>query len=596
MTGAAPGQPFALFENNLAHPGSARLLEDCAGSLLLSDPAQAAFFFAEIRRALASGYWLALAAHYELGHALEHSLPAPPASMPLARAWIFRRKQDLAGSELDAWWAARLGHLTPQERDGGLLALNPCWSAARHETAVRRVLAYIQAGDCYQINLTFPFDGAIYGHPLALFQRLREAQPVAHGVLIHDGTDWVLSRSPELFVERKGKRLSCRPMKGTAARHADPAQDSANAAALLASDKERAENLMIVDLIRNDLGRLTPAGGVSVARLFELETYASVFQLTSSIHAEPAEADFATTMSALFPCGSVTGAPKIRAMQIIGELEDDARGLYCGALGWLAPDGDFSLNVPIRTLMVSADRRCRLNTGSGIVADSNPVAEYQECLAKAAFARQTAESLGLIETLRWDGTRFPLLAGHLARLERSAHTLGFAHEPDRIEAEFARLQDRLAKTPVRVRLLLARNGSFEIETAPLTPLPPENLFALADWALDETDPRLCHKTTARVFYDDALKLATQRGLFDLLFCNRRGELAEGARSNLFIERDGALLTPALSCGVLPGVLRASLLKQGTAREAVLYPEDLVRADRIWLGNALRGLVEVRLQP
>lgn len=594
MFSDGPAQAFALFENNLASPGSALLLQDCISSLQLTAAADSPEFFAALDAARAEGHWVALAAHYELGFALEPRAGTTQNAQTLARAWIFRQKQSLNGDALEAWWQDRLASLTPQERDSGLLSLSPAWSEARHARAVQQVLDYIRAGDCYQVNLTFPSHGKLHGHPLALFARLRESQAVAHGALIHDGEAWILSRSPELFVAREGNRLRCRPMKGTAARHADPEQDQASQTALRNSDKERAENLMIVDLIRNDLGRLTPPGGVKVERLFELETYRSVFQLTSSISASPVDADFERTMAALFPCGSVTGAPKIRAMQLIHELEDGPRGLYCGGLGWLAPDGDYSLNVPIRTLLVDAAGNLRLDTGSGIVADSEPAAEYQECLAKAAFLRQTGPELHLIETLRWDGQCFPLLDGHLARLERSAQALGFPLPTGHAATELTRLSRTLPPEPLRVRLTLARNGALSHECAALDALPERNAFALADWPLDQDDPRLAHKTSARSFYDGALKSAIARGLFDLVFCNRRGELAEGARSNLFLEIEGRMLTPARSCGLLPGVLRDSLLASGRAQEAILQPEDLNRASRIWLGNALRGLVEVQL--
>lgn len=588
---------FALFEDNLADPPRARLLSGLQTCLSASSAAELPELFAALDAARAKGRWIALAAAYELGAALEPALkPAPVPSSPLLRAWIFEACEEFSGTALADWWQARLAALSPQAREAGLLRLAPVWDEARHAHACQTILDYIRAGDCYQVNLTFPLHGESYGHPLALAARLREAQPVAHGVLIHDGEDWIISRSPELFLSRRGDTLHCRPMKGTAARSADPAADRAAAAGLQASEKDRAENLMIVDLIRNDLGRLAPAGGVRVERLFALESYRTVYQLTSSVSAAPVSAGLEDILRALFPCGSVTGAPKIRAMQIIEQLENGPRGLYCGALGWLAPDGDFSLNVPIRTLLLQGHGQCRLDVGSGIVADSVSAAEYRECLAKARFLTQLDDGLQLIETLRWEPANgFPLLQRHLARLQHSAARLGFACAPAELRTALQELTSQLSRAPHRVRLLLARDGRFSLQASLLEANPLEARFDLADWALDPDDPRLAHKTSARRFYDQALHQALDQGLFDLLFCNTRGELCEGARSNLFLEMEGeeALLTPAGHCGLLPGVLRAELLATGRAREAVLRLGDLLSARRIFLGNALRGLVEVK---
>ncbi len=593
---AAPSGAFALFEDNLHDSGHACLLQDCHACLSVTDPAALPAAFAALDEARQQGQWAALATHYELGLALEPALASRcPPGTPLLRAWIFNQASELTGDALEAWWASRLDELTPAQREAGLLQLTPDWTQTTHAQALARILAWIHAGDCYQVNLTFPLHGRHYGHALALAAQLRMSQPVAHGALIHDGADWIISRSPELFMARQGERLLTRPMKGTAARLPDPQADAAAAAALLASPKDQAENLMIVDLIRNDLGRLTPPGGVRVTRLFELERYPSVYQLTSSIEAAPVRAGLADILRALFPCGSVTGAPKIRAMQIIDELETTPRGLYCGGLGWLAPSGDFSLNVPIRTLQVTAAGDCQLNVGSGIVADSEAAAEYRECLSKAAFALRAP--LQLIETLRReaDGS-YPRLPGHLARLQRSASELGFACPPD--SALCAALQAQPAPGgPSRVRLLLSRDGRIDISCAALDPLPARLQLGLAPFALDAHDPRLRHKTTARRFYDEALQAAMQRGLFDLVFCNQAGEVCEGARSNLFIETDGGLLlTPPSSCGLLPGVLRAELLASAQAREAVLTLTDLRQARRVFAGNALRGLLEVELIP
>lgn len=590
--------PFALFEDNLGSPGQAILLTEVQDALHCTSPESIEASLTRITEWQARGWWVAVAAHYELGLALEPRLRPllPPDQTILLRAWAFAERQALHGESLAAWWQTQEAQLDPQQQSAGILRLQAAMSQTDYLAAAGQVLEFIESGDCYQVNLTFPLVGEYFGHPLALAARLRAQQPVAHGVLLCDGRDWIISRSPELFVSREGTLLRCKPMKGTVPREDGRSPEAATAELL--SEKNCAENLMIVDLIRNDLGRLTPPGGVSVPRLFEVEPYRSVFQLTSTVEAAPVQASFGDVLRALFPCGSVTGAPKIRAMEIIRTLESGSRGLYCGGLGWLAPTGDFSLNVPIRTLLCGADYALSMHVGSGIVADSNAHAEHAECMTKARFATRLQDTWQLIETMRHDPAEggIALLDLHLARLRQSANALGFDWDENRVRLQLDAYLGSLPPMPQRVRLLLARDGACQFDGGPLTMLAGPQFFAWGRFRLDSQDPRLRHKTTARAFYDTALQDAMGAGLFDLVFCNERDELCEGARSNLFIELDGEWLTPALHCGLLPGVLRASLLATGAVREAVIPRAALARATRIRLGNALRGLVDVTLKP
>lgn len=465
----------------------------------------------------------------------------------------------------------------------GVGDLREALAEADYHAALQRIQQWIAAGDCYQVNFTFPFEFDWFGTPLDLYARLRRRQPVRYGGFVGDDRQGIVSLSPELFVERRGDRLLTRPMKGTAPLDSPPE-------ALRDSLKDRAENLMIVDLLRNDLGRIAANGSVRVERLFAIEDYPSVRQMVSEISATVAGRSFGDILTALFPCGSITGAPKIRAMQIIGELEPAPRGIYTGAFGWLAPDGDCRLNVAIRTLELDANRRGRMGIGSGIVADSEAAAEWAECRLKAAFLRDCDPGLQLIETLRRENGVYPMWTGHYERLRRSAAWFGFPVD----EQSLLRV---LAEQPTagtwRVRLTLDKAGTIDVQSFPLTATPPQTLGAwLAETPIDADDPLRRHKTTARAVYDAALA-GLSVDVFDAVFLNQRGEVAEGARSNVFVERDGVLLTPPLSSGALPGVLRASLLARGRAREAVLRPADL--ADGFWLGNALRGLLPVRLQ-
>lgn len=532
--------------------------------------------------------WVVAALNYELGYLLEPAavLPSwrPDPTRPLARFWRFGACREMDRGEADAWLAENLCHLPPEARRAGIGGLRPGLDAAAHGTAVQRIRDYITAGDCYQVNFTFPLHFEWFGDPLALYAALRERQPVRYGGFLADEGGAVLSLSPELFVAGAGPTLTVRPMKGTAPREM-PAER------LQASEKDRAENLMIVDLLRNDLGRLAEPGSVRVDALFEIEAYPSIWQMVSQVSATVREHGLVRVLPALFPCGSVTGAPKIRAMQIAAELEGAPRGLYTGSLGWRDPRGDFRLNVAIRTLVLGADHRGSMGVGSGIVADSVAEAEWRECLLKADFVADLDPGVQLIETLRLEDGRYPRLAGHLARLEASAAWLSFACDLDAV-------RERLAAQPVaglfRVRLVLDKTGSVEVSAHRLAAEAQGPRRALlAAQPIESANPLRCHKTTARAAYDAALaEITGQPEIFDVVFLNERGEVAEGARSNVFVERDGVLLTPPLSSGALPGVLRAELLAAGQAREAVLYPADL--ASGFLLGNALRGLISVCL--
>jgi para-aminobenzoate synthetase/4-amino-4-deoxychorismate lyase len=393
-----------------------------------------------------------------------------------------------------------------------------------------------------------------------------------------------------MFFRVKDGRIVARPMKGTVARAGGIAEDEARRRVLLADEKQRAENLMIVDLLRNDLSRVAAAGSVKVTDLFTVETYPRFHTLTSGIEAN---VDGAVSLSrmlpALFPCGSVTGAPKIRAMEIIREVEDEPRGVYCGAVGYVARD-TMAFNVAIRTLVLR-DGLAEMGVGGGIVWDSEAAAEYDECLLKARFFTDAHEPVRLIETMRWtpDGG-FHLLQRHLARLTASSRYFGFVCQETRVrralDAAVAAKDEAL-----RVRLTLGERGDVDIETTSFAPTPPGTVwrYAFAAPAVDSDDWRVHHKTTAREFYDRALRAAA--GCDEVVFVNERGEVTEGSRTNIFVERDGVWLTPPLSSGLLNGCLRRELIENGPQRvvERVLYPADLARGT-VWFGNALRGLV------
>ncbi|PLZ03271.1 aminodeoxychorismate synthase, component I [Burkholderia sp. WAC0059] len=531
------------------------------------------------------------------------------------RFLLFSRCERLARDEADAWLAARdTGSAEPAP--AGIARLRPGVTRERFAHAIDAIHAALQAGDSYQVNYTYRLAFDVFGTPLALYRRLRARQPVRYGALVAlPGDRWVLSCSPELFVEKHGDTLRARPMKGTAARDADPQRDRATAAALANDPKNRAENVMIVDLLRNDLSRVAQPGSVRVPALFGVEPYASVWQMTSTVEATlRALTPFAGIVRALFPCGSITGAPKHRTLQLIDALEHGPRGLYTGAIGWLdAPDaasacGDFCLSVAIRTLDVGpagegSVRSAQMGVGAGIVLDSVADDEYDECRLKARFLTDVDPGFELIETLyatRAEGVRH--LDRHLARLAASAAWLDFDYDEAALRARLAAqcraLPDGVAH---RLRVALPKRGGAALTAAALAPLASASVDVLLapDCGLAATspdDPLLRHKTTRRAEFDRAWREAEARGAFDMLFFNMRGELTEGGRSNVFVKRDGRWWTPPLASGLLPGVMRGALLDDSAfgAAERVLTRDDVLNADALLLCNALRGALPARL--
>ncbi|HEY4546598.1 MAG TPA: aminodeoxychorismate synthase component I [Pedomonas sp.] len=599
-----PLQPFALFEDargplSSSSPAApARLLTTLVQAVTVSAPEELEPALEAVRAALRAGLHVGGWLSYEAGLLFEPrltSLYRAPEGEPLAWFGLFRECRLIDSAEAEQFWRGQ--PLAPPSPPAA-----PRIDETTHARACRRVKEYIEAGDVYQINLTFPADVSFEGSPLALYRRLREAQRPPHAACVWTGNRWLLSLSPELFFQLENGRLTARPMKGTAPRRAASAEDTAAAEALAQDEKNRAENLMIVDLLRNDLSRVATPGSVRVPSLFAVETYPTLHQLTSTVEADlSAGLDAIDVIRRLFPCGSITGAPKIRAMEIIRELEPHPRGVYTGSIGWIAPGtpekpGDACFNVAIRTLLVDFPGAARLGLGSGIVADSTPAAEWQECLLKGRFLTANQPPFDLIETLAWHPVNghpdsgYARLDRHLARLEQSARYWGFAAQPDTWRQALADTAAHFIR-PMRVRLLAARLGGCAVQAAPLPPGPSGPVkVVLADLATDPLDPFRQHKTTHRKALDDTrARLAARTGCFDVLFLNTRGELTEGSFTNIFLERDGELLTPPLASGLLPGVLRAELLETGRAREAVLTPEDL-RTGRLFLGNSLRGLM------
>ncbi len=608
---------FALLDDaeaSAARPTS-RLYTGFACEYRCDDASALDGFWIQVEEAMARGLHALVLADYEWGVQLQ-GLDCRAGSL---RVLLFNDLARLTADEVEVWLAALEGlHAANDAALPGraaVLGFRASVDRAGFDDAIARIHSAIAEGETYQVNYSYRLDLDVVGSPVSLYRGLRSRQSVRYGAFLSlpagEGPRHVLSCSPELFVEYRGGVLRTRPMKGTAPRSGDDSVDGPRAERLRNDDKNRAENLMIVDLLRNDIGRIARTGSVRVPALFSVESYRTVLQMTSTVEAEPAPGvGFPDVLRALFPCGSITGAPKIQTMRHIQRLETRPRGLYTGAIGWVEPGhdgrlGEFCLSVPIRTLLLEgadSEGQCRgeLGVGAGIVIDSVASDEYAECELKASFLTGLDPGLALFETLyatRESGVR--QCGRHLARLAASAQALGFRYCAKTVEARLDAVCADLAwDQPYRLRLVLHRDGQVELSAVPLDKLPAGPVpVLLAGSPLPAMSALMRHKTTWRDRYDAALREAQVRGAFDMLFHDETGRLTEGARSNVFLRLDGQWLTPALAGdGILPGTMRAKLLEDPAwqAREAHLTLADLRRAERIVLTNALRGAIEARL--
>jgi para-aminobenzoate synthetase/4-amino-4-deoxychorismate lyase len=607
------------------------LFSDSLERIVCNPEDDPAVFFSRAQEKLAQGFFLAGYVGYEFGYLLEPSLakkfrmrtalPNAPGMLPLADLGVFDRPRIYDHQEESmrgkGCWPAETG----TEGETGFSVNNLRLNLKREEylKAIRRIKSYIAAGDTYQVNYTlkilFDFSGAVSD----FYRTLRRNQHVCYGGLIKNGGTTILTFSPELFFRKKNNTINVRPMKGTMSRGRTISEDMRFADLLHHDIKNRSENVMIVDLLRNDLGRLSRMGGVSVQSLFDVETYETLHQMTSSIRGEVnRQVSLEETFKALFPCGSVTGAPKIRTMEIIRELEAADRGVYTGAIGFLSPEGEAVFNVPIRTIVLQGNKG-EMGIGSGIVWDSDPIGEWEECKLKGRFLTAPAPEFKLIETLLWnDASGYWLLDLHLDRLAESARYFSYPLEDREVRIALqeiaATFHSATSVKNQRVRVALAKTGVFEITHSPLadksqieidpaaimqqTPGKdlPRVLFSGIN--VDSSSAFLFHKTTWRKLFDhERTRVVDEMGYYEVFFVNERGEVTEGSYTNIFMQKDGRLLTPPVSCGLLPGVLRRHLLQQypDLVVESKFTRTDLERADAVFAGNSVRGLVRVSLE-
>ena len=586
---------YVLLDDNTGSGAPSALYEQPVEIVRADEPSEVADALARLEGAAGRGLHAAGFFAYELGYVLEprlaHLMPGKR-TVPLIWFGLFEAPRTMSSAQVQAWLAARSAE-TPKLAD-----VTHSWDGAAYEQRFAKVAEYIRAGDIYQMNLTLRARFHLQGSPVALYRELRQKQRVAYGGIIETGDLTILSASPELFIERSGRVVSTRPMKGTSPRGASEEAD-AEARRVLATDaKQRAENLMIVDLMRNDLGRISEIGSVHVTDLFTVETFKTLHQMTSGVRATMVEGTpLAHLMEAIFPPGSVTGAPKIRAMELIGELEDAPRGVYCGAIGRISPDGHALFNVAIRTPVFFPDGHGEMGIGSGVVADSVGNREYAECLLKMKFLTDKVRRFELIETMLFDPTMGPngafwLLDRHMKRLAHSAQTFGFPCDPGGVlaalDAKVAGLRDKR----LRVRLLLDEDGTTTVTATEIAAAVPGAVvyYVVSPTRLLSAEPFLAHKTTERQLYDREWQhFHDTVGADEVVYLNERGELAEGSRTTIFVERGAVLSTPPLEAGALPGVLRADLIESGRAVEARLTLDDLVNGAKVYLGNSVRGL-------
>ena len=540
----------------------------------------------EVEEAVTRGRHAAGYVSYEAAAGINPELSVMDATdLPLVWFGIFAERHSCSGEEI-------------RETEAECLITTPELEIDQngYSAAVSAIRSAIAAGETYQVNFTTRQNFTIRGDHFTFHRKMCRNQQAPFCAWLDMGTHQILSASPELFFALKNSHLTMKPMKGTASRKPLSRDDRVQRELLAESAKEQAENLMIVDLVRNDLSRIAETGTVAVPALFEVETYPTVHQITSTVTAKiRPDTGLVDIFQALFPCGSVTGAPKRHTMEIIKDLERSPRGIYCGAIGFVSPGGEAVFSVAIRTAVLeTATGAGSIGIGSGITWDSDAGAEYRECLAKSAFMTRDASEFKLIESVLHDRNGYLLVERHLRRLAESAAYFGFRFSRDSLRTRLKQLGQTLTGRN-KVRILLAANGDISIETQEIVAVNGTQAVlqvAVSQQRIDSSDPFRYHKTTRRALYETEFRSHPNCG--EIIFLNERGEVTEGSYTTIVVSRQGELLTPALDCGLLPGVLREELIEVGAIREAVLTLDDITNADALWLINSVRGWREGRI--
>ena len=552
-------------------------------------------FFKRIDDYLKKGFWLAGYFSYEFGYLLEQKLyPLVPKGLSLPLAWlgVFKNPVVVNHREYNPISGEKNIKATYQIKN-----LQSNITEKEYNNVIKKIKNYIQEGQTYQVNFTFKLKFDFEGDPVNLYLNLRRVQPTSYMAFINTGKDFILSFSPELFFHINQGIITTKPMKGTLSRGRFLDEDGLRENLLHKSVKNRAENLMIVDLLRNDLGRVAKKGTVIVKKLFSIEKYLTVLQMTSTIEANlKRNASLKNILSALFPSGSVTGAPKIRTMQIIRELEREPRNVYTGAIGYISPHHEVCFNVAIRTIHIDKRNKGSLGIGGGIVYDSIDKKEYKEAILKAHFLVKKFPNVSLIETIRWQQKGgYYLIDLHLERLKKSCEYFNIPCNSKKINQKLLILERIFNHDLVyKVRLLIDSEGRIRLEYWPLEIITLPLSAKVSSKRVDSKDIYLYHKTTNRYSYEKERKNAIKEGFLEVIFTNQKGQLTEGSFTNIFLLQANTLYTPSLECGLLKGVLREHFLRSKSAREKVLYPQDILKAEKVYLGNSVRGLMEANI--
>ncbi|MFH1519844.1 MAG: aminodeoxychorismate synthase component I [Candidatus Omnitrophota bacterium] len=546
-------------------------------------------FFKRLEDYSKKGYWLAGYFSYEFGYFLEeaHRPLRVKGKIPLAWVGVCKKPKKISSKKkINQECSRALLDKSSYE----IKNIRPNISQREYAEKIKKIKYYLEQGLTYQVNFTFKEKFDFKGDVVGLYLDLRRSQPTPYSALININTEKILSLSPELFFRIDKNKIIARPMKGTIKRGETAEEDSQSKADLKKSNKIRAENLMIVDLLRNDLGRIS--GLVRAPKLFNIEKHPTLYQMTSTIEGElKKKLRLKAVFSSLFPCGSVTGAPKIKTMQIIKKLEQEPRGVYTGAIGYISPKGKSCFNVAIRTVQIKKNKG-ELGIGGGIVYDSNPKAEYEEALLKAKFFKDGLERIGLVESILWCKDKgYYLLDLHLKRLEKSAKHFSYLYQVKEIKKKLKEAAANENRN-LKVRLVLGPEGGIDIQKEPIKKIKTPVKIRISDKRINCKDKFLYHKTTRRAFYDQERREGLAKGCFETVFLNEKEELTEGTITNIFVLQSKRLYTPPLESGLLPGVLREHLIRKGRVKEKTLYLKDFKSADKVYVGNSVRGLVEV----
>ena len=545
-------------------------------------------------------YYLAGYFSYELGYHFERDFFKPELSFPYPLIHLcvfdkvisFNHKTGETNIVIPGLFSPAVENESFKIKD-----LKLCLTKQQYLSKISRIKGYIKNGETYQVNFTTKYRFNFSGSVFSFYDDLKNRQNVSYSAFCKFREEYLISLSPELYFKREGLRICSKPMKGTIERGKNIEEDRERNLQLKESIKDLAENLMIVDLIRNDLGRISKFGSVKVSESFNIEKYNSLFQMTSTVESIlKKDITYFDIFKSIFPGGSVTGAPKIRTMQIIRELEKGYRNVYCGALGIIFPRKKSIFNLPIRTISLIKNKG-EMGVGSGIVSDSDPEGEFQECLLKGKFITDRYKKFQLIETILWDG-EYRFLNEHLKRMGRSAEYFNFYFNLSEITSQLKRLANKFDQNAsYKIRLLLDKEENLKIDYSKIVgeSAQPEKYITISGHKIDPEKIFFYHKTTNRQLYDSEYNYYRAKGYYEVIFLNNRNEFTEGAISNIIVEIDRRLYTPPISSGLLPGIFRGHLIEKHGVEEKILRWDDLIKADKVFLCNSVRGLVEVKIK-